>query len=174
MGIPKLVEPSEKYKESYLTALLEFHLEARNLEWSIQELQQDFTILLHFLKRMQEGIGLPDGDVPWTQYWLVEGSQYLGRVNIRHTLSESLRRKGGNIGYQIRPSARGRGLGNRILELALPVAREKHGLRTILVTCHRMNIPSRKIILRCGGLLEEESTYLEELRFWIPESETRI
>jgi predicted acetyltransferase len=53
------------------------------------------------------------GWVPQTTLWWVDGTEYLGRVGIRHRLTPALRERGGHIGYDIRPTARRRGPGRR-------------------------------------------------------------
>ncbi len=48
----------------------------------------------------------PDGFVPQTWLWWVAGDEFLGRLSIRHRLTPHLLVEGGNIGYEVRPSAR--------------------------------------------------------------------
>ena len=74
----------------------------------------------------------PDGHVPSTTLWWVDGTEYLGRIAIRHTAR--LRDVGGHIGYDIRPSARRRGHATAMLTAALPAARLL-GIDPALVTC---------------------------------------
>jgi predicted acetyltransferase len=47
-----------------------------------------------------------------------------------------------------------RGYATEILRLSLQFAREKLGIRRLLVTCDQDNIGSMKTIERCGGTLE--------------------
>ena len=72
-----------------------------------------------------------------------------------NSLTPALRREGGNIGYSIRPSARGKGFGSEILRLSLGRAREL-GLADVLLTCGKPNVVSAKVIKRNGGVLESE------------------
>jgi predicted acetyltransferase len=46
--------------------------------------------------------------VPCTTLWYVEDAEYLGRLAIRHRLTDFLRDSGGHIGYDVRPTARRR------------------------------------------------------------------
>ncbi len=75
----------------------------------------------------------------------------------------------GHIGYGIKPSARGRGLATKQLELALEKAKEL-GIERALITCDRTNVASRQVILNNGGVADtpfmEESGKVVE-RFWI-------
>jgi predicted acetyltransferase len=93
--------------------------------------------------------------VQQTTWWLVEGDTYLGRISIRHALNDSLLFEGGNIGYDIRPSARGKGLGTLQLALALPKAREI-GLTRALLTCDWDNVRSARVIEANGGVFQDE------------------
>jgi predicted acetyltransferase len=109
----------------------------------------------------------PEGFVPSTTLWWVDGDEYLGRIAIRHRLTASLRERGGHIGYDVRPSARRRGHATAMLRAALPVARSL-GIESALLTCDLDNVASRKVIEHNGGVLEDQlnGTY----RFWVPTS----
>lgn len=108
--------------------------------------------------------------VPATEYWIIDVDGFAGRLDIRHELNEHLRRFGGHIGYDIRPSRRCRGYGTRALQLGLVEAR-KLGLDRVLVTCDEHNTPSRKIIEANGGVLEDaiatEFRPTLTCRYWI-------
>jgi uncharacterized protein (TIGR03083 family) len=112
---------------------------------------------------------LPAGFVHDTRLWLVDfgtpAPTYLGRISIRHELTDFLRTVGGHIGYVIRPSARGRGLGTRMLAEALPVAAGL-GIDPALITCDDDNIASAKVILANGGA--EDLPFERKRRFWVP------
>ncbi len=105
------------------------------------------------------------GRVRETVLWWIDGNSFLGRVSIRHALTEQLRRRGGHIGYEVRPSARRQGHGTRMLAAALPVTRAL-GIDPALVTCDKENVASRRIIESAGGELAGELD--GELRFWVP------
>lgn len=106
----------------------------------------------------------PAGHVPSTTLWYVEGADYLGRLAIRHRLTEFLLEEGGHIGYDVRPTARRKGYATAMLREALPIAREL-GIRQALVTCDVDNVASRKVIESAGGVLEDERK--GKLRFWV-------
>jgi predicted acetyltransferase len=107
----------------------------------------------------------PEGYVPATNLWLTDGDDYLGRIAIRHRLTERLLQAGGHIGYDVRPSARRRGHATAMLKAALPVARSL-GITSALVTCDVANVASRKVIEANGGVLEDQRR--GKLRFWVP------
>ncbi|SOD64549.1 Predicted acetyltransferase [Streptomyces zhaozhouensis] len=109
----------------------------------------------------------PQGMVPSTTLWFVDGETWLGRLSIRHRLTPRLMEWGGTIGYDIRPSARNRGHGRAMLRAALPHAWGL-GFDPVLVTCDAENIASRKVIEASGGVFEDKRG--EKLRYWIPTS----
>jgi len=119
----ELVNPSLTYKDSFIGAVEEYHREGRYTEYAVADLRRDFASVIAAIRRQEQGEGLPEGYVPQTTYWLVDDDAFIGRVSIRHRLTEALLREGGHIGYDIRPTRRRQGYGTRILALALPHAR---------------------------------------------------
>ena len=107
----------------------------------------------------------PERFVPDTVLWWVDDDQWIGRLSIRHRLTDHLREVGGHIGYLVRPSAQRRGHGTAMLRAALPAA---HGLGIdpALVTCDLDNVGSRRVIEANGGVLEDRRG--AKLRYWVP------
>jgi len=166
----RLIRPSLQYRKSFLTALWEFDKDKSwNMEPKYKEAAKDPDKFIKRLLGFAKGKDLPPTYVPDTFYWLVEGNKYIGRVDIRHYLTPALRRKGGNIGYAIRPTQRGKGFGNLILKLVLPKA-AKLGIKRALLTVDSKNTTSRKIIEKHGGKLIKHDKVAEPgfLRFWVP------
>ena len=110
------------------------------------------------------GVGLPEGLVRETYCWFYVDGGIAGVGKIRHNLTESLRLHGGHIGYALRPSARGKGVGKVWLSLLMEQAR-KFGIEDLLVTCTPNNIASEKVIKANGGVFESGDE--ETNRFWI-------
>ncbi len=166
----RLVDPSIGYMDSFIEAMAEYQREGRYSEYVLEGLRRDFPSFIAALEAESRGEGLPDGYVPQTTYWLVDGGTFVGRVSIRRRLTESLLREGGHIGYDIRPSRRRQGYGTRILALALPRA-GRLGIPRALVTCDDDNIGSAKIIESNGGVLENVVTTDPDRppkrRYWI-------
>lgn len=166
----ELVTPTLKYKESYLRGLLEFHEERFLLKLKYNKIANDFVDYIKEIEGKSRGLGLPDGYSPQTEYWLVEGNEYLGTIQLRHHLNSQLLKTEGNIGYHIRPSERRKGYGKMILSLILPEAK-KIGLNKVLITCDENNTASMKIIETNGGFLENVvengAGKPRRMRFWI-------
>ena len=175
----ELVEPSVEYKDSFIAAVKEFFPDGttkpRNPDafyerFSIAELESSFDALLEYARDRREGRNLPEGRVPSTDYWLVDNGEFIGRVNIRHRLTEHLQEIGGQIGYDIRPSKRRQGYGKKILQLAVQKAKEL-GVERVRITCDADNVPSRKIIEKNGGVFDSSipnpENGVDKLRYWI-------
>lgn len=103
-------------------------------------------------------------DVPVTELWYVDGSDYLGTLIVRRELTPALARIGGHIGYHVVPAQRRCGHGGRMLAAALTYC-VHFGLDRVLVTCRPDNVPSRKVIEANGG--EPDGVLDGELRYWI-------
>lgn len=118
--------------------------------------------------------GSPDHiHVPASTFFLVDDinpSRILGMINIRHKLNQSLLEHGGHIGYGIRPTERGRGLGNEILRLGLEKAKLL-GIERVLLTCYADNPASAKVMVKNGAQLWDEIVDSEDgkivQRYWI-------
>lgn len=164
--------PDVQYRETFLDGLYEYHMENRHLDMDAGLIRRDFAGFVRGLLAKAEETRLPHGWVPSTELWLIDDGQYIGTSHIRHRLNEQLRRYGGNIGYEIRPSRRLRGYGKVILRLTLEWAGQM-GMTRALVTCNRTNTGSRKIIETNGGVFEGEgpvslgSGLIIERRYWI-------
>ncbi len=89
---------------------------------------------------------------------------YLGRIALRHQLTDRLRETGGHIGYDVRPTARRQGHATAMLRAVLPLTHGM-GINPVLVTCDVDNLASRRVIQANGGVLEDER--YGKLRFWV-------
>ena len=116
---------------------------------------------------------LPFGYVPSYDYFLVDDDKFIVIIHIRISLTDSLLRYGGHIGYAINPKYWKLGYGTRILELGLEKARCLGIKDRVLITCDDDNIGSYKIIETNGGILEnkiENESMGEKFltrRYWI-------
>ena len=112
------------------------------------------------LRANSQGLDLPKGFVANSTYWLVENAEIVGVSNLRHELSSELQFLGGHIGFGVRPSAQGRGVGKALLRLTLHQA-SKRGIAEVVLTCEKTNAASRQIITANGGRLESEYAQIE-------------
>jgi len=164
----QLVKPSKNYAESWMNALTDFELENVSGFWNVPIKPKTIQEYIRRTENNAQGINLPDQWVPSTTYWLVDKSHFIGHIDIRHELNKRLEKRGGHIGYAVRPSERNKGYGKKILELGLEKAREI-GLKKVMITCDLLNTGSRKIIEANGGVFE--SVIMDKgdpvRRYWI-------
>jgi predicted acetyltransferase len=182
--MPELVPPDARYQQSFLAAVEEFRAAGDEQftglsvippvggfpgEAVTSEELADLSAFVAFVTRLRAladpRLPLPDGVVPSTHLWWVDGCEYLGRLSIRHSLTPWLLDFGGHIGYGIRPSARRRGHATAMFRACLPVA-SRLGIDPALLTCDVSNLASRRVIEAGGGVLEDRRG--EKLRFWVP------
>lgn len=96
-------------------------------------------------------------------------NKIVGIIDLRHHINHPILSVwGGHIGYTVRPSERKKGYGKEMLGLNLQNCRDR-GLDKVLVVCNFDNIPSEKIIISNGGILEKEICVDGNMmkRFWI-------
>ncbi|MFI9385685.1 GNAT family N-acetyltransferase [Kutzneria sp. NPDC052558] len=169
--MPRLTLPGVELRASFVEAMREFQGEGRGQEhdrsmvgdeirdgrWETAEGFAEFVTGL----RTVSATALR---VPCTTWWWCEGTTYLGRIALRHELTERLRVKGGHIGYDVRPTARRRGHATAMLAAVLPKAQEL-GLAQVLITCDEDNEPSRRVIEANGGVLEFRGDGIR--RYWV-------
>jgi predicted acetyltransferase len=156
----RLVSPDSKYQNQYLDFIREctddiqtvgmYHYMPLSNEASFEN---DINILINKGK----GIGLPEGWVPTSTYWLMDEnfSHILGALNIRHSLTDYLRFRGGHIAYYIHRHERKKGYASKMLSLGLEICREM-GIERVLITCAKSNIGSARTIINNGGILHSE------------------
>jgi predicted acetyltransferase/uncharacterized protein (DUF952 family) len=177
--VPELLLPTVDVHASFLAAMAEFQTEGRggaddetmigaeirahSDRWAKPDVFAEYVAALR--AQALEETPRPANFVPSTTLWWVDGDSYLGRLAIRHRLTESLRERGGHIGYDVRPTARLRGHATAMLRAALPLTRSL-GIGSALVTCDVDNVGSRKVIEANGGVFEDERS--GKLRFWVP------
>lgn len=94
----------------------------------------------------------PVDALPERTYFVVREKDYriVGMISIHMSLNDERWNNGGNIGYSIRESERGKGYAKTALYLAL-LRCLAYNLEAILVDCERNNTPSMRTILAVGG-----------------------
>lgn len=85
-------------------------------------------------------------------------NKLVGSIQLRHSLTYELEQYGGQIGYGIRPSERGKGYASKQLALMLAYARTMN-MNKVMIMCEKSNTASARTILHNGGVLEQEYYY---------------
>lgn len=165
----KLVKLDYKYKDHLVDMMSEWSItEERIVPYSIRK--NDYRNFEKYIQDLEdEEKGLPEL-VPSTTLFCLDLDRdiFVGAVNIRHYLNESLLLNGGHIGDGIRPSERRKGYGTKMIALALEECK-KLGTSRVLMVCDKTNIASAKSIINNGGILENEVIIrgITEQRYWI-------
>jgi len=167
-----LVVPSSELNRTYASYVEEFR--ARNekmVPFIIGLPHEPFDAFVAELLGYSEGVGIVEGWVPHSTFWLIDQDEEIVAVsNLRHSLTPQLQREGGHIGYSVRPSRRGEGFGTAVLMESLQRARDL-GLDRVLITCGKENLTSTRVIIRNGGQFESEEFLSERdeiiQRYWI-------
>ena len=102
--------------------------------------------------------------VPALTYFLVreQDKKIIDMVNIRLYLNERLERKGGHIGYGIRPTERRKGYNKINLYRTLEVC-EEQGIEEVVLDCNKDNLASSHTMLALGGVKQYEKVIDDEL-----------
>ena len=175
----RLIRPHRRFRRSMLAMMDEFRAAGEDR----YDLVYDFAarrwreFVDWLLKLEQDPAPAAPPSPPCTTFWAITpAGEVVGESRFRHRLTSELEIEGGHVGYAVRPAARGRGVGTRMLALTLAeVARA--GLSRVLITCNTDNLASARIILRHGGVRDGESlsphTGLPVSRYWVPVSPPR-
>lgn len=174
MSASKLVRPDIEYKDSFISALAEYHSEGRQTYNDTRRVENDFAA---FAEALRAERGYPHQPyqhwvepVPETVLWLIKDDNYIGTVEIRHRLNWHLEKWGGNIHFMIRPTMRNKGYGRKMLTKAKPFANYL-GIERALITVMPDNTPAIKVIEACGAVFSDETQESDQfharLRYWL-------
>lgn len=157
-GNLRLVEPSLEYAQAFCEFAEEFH--AIGSRWYMDVLQlihQNFPAYLKQLAQIASGENQPPGRVPQDEYWLVDTTSgaVLAAIRLRHGLTARLEEIDGQIGYNVRPTARNKGYATQMLAMLLEKMRAD-GWQRVLVTCNADNLASARVIENNGGRRENQ------------------
>jgi predicted acetyltransferase len=174
-----LCPPAPNFATSYVEALREGYRLGDDPpfdEATIAAIAADFPAHLAAITRQGVLHTVPGGSSapisPFSLFWLIEnGREFLGSVHLRHELTNDYARLiAGHVRYGIPPSRRNLGLGTEMLTAARSNAAAL-GQRRILVVCREANLPSRRLIEKCGGAFERSvlDPYGEGIkrRYWL-------
>ena len=136
----QLVKPSKKYIKSFLKAIDDYkkdenHFGRGSIDPLITAIEENTVD--EYLKKLsdfEKGKNLKPGYVPGRTFWLMDGHEWIGAFNIRHSLTESLEQLGGHIAANISPKHRGKYSSFIGIKMCLAEAK-KLGLDRVLMTC---------------------------------------
>ena len=112
---------------------------------------------------------MPEGRVPCSYRWIVDGDRVVGTLALRHRLTDALLVAGGHIGYAVEPGSRRQGVATAAVRIALSMAAAR-GLDRVLITCDLDNVASARTIERVGGVWEDDRA--GSRRYWVPTGST--
>jgi predicted acetyltransferase len=125
---------------------------------NIELAREDFAAFVRELEEEARGIGLPPGIDPQHTYLLVkDGKTVVGEIRFRPTLTPPYEDQHGHIGYNIRPSQRGKGYATAQLALVLDEAR-RLDLLGVMLTIDSNNLASVRVTEKNGGRLLRQLT----------------
>ncbi|WP_327308824.1 GNAT family N-acetyltransferase [Streptomyces sp. NBC_01298] len=172
--MPELIAPTPRLHASWLAAQeewgLDAHMDGAGLSSDDDvDSAEGFAAWTERLRTYGDHSVPPaSGRVHATYWWMAEGDEYLGAIDLRHHLNGFLLDAGGHIGYSVRPSARRRGLATWALGEVKYEARLL-GIDRVLLTCDPGNQASIRTIEGQGGVLEDvrETLIGPKRRYWI-------
>ncbi len=103
--------------------------------------------LSDLVQRSKASSELPNGYLPSTTYYCVSNSEILGAIRVRSGTNTNVENVIGHVGYETRPSARGKGVASFLLAWV----RDNVVSDSVVVTCSINNPASQKVIEKCGG-----------------------
>lgn len=131
---------------------------------------KNYSIWLQDMRNRHDNKNLPNGFVRENFYICYENDELVGVFSLKFELTEYLLKYGGHVGYAVRPSRRNAGIATKILRHGLELA-EQFGFDRILCVCDNDNYASEKVILKNGGVFDNELYDSEEQttvkRYWI-------
>ncbi|SRR5581483_68439 len=153
----ELMKPAVEHGPEYLAMVDEGIEIGEGYPFNDVELaRNDFAAFVQELEEEARGIGLPPGIPAQQTYLLVkDGRMVVGEIRFRPYIQPPYERYSGHVGYNIRPSQRGKGYATRQLALVLDEARNL-GLSGVSLTIDSNSMDpeaSIRVIEKNGGRL---------------------
>lgn len=164
----EFVLPTEKNKDDVISFYTE--IEESGGECIGMGNYKNYDLWLTGMHNRHTGKNLPDGYVRENFYLCYQNDRLVGVFSLKFELTEFLLNYGGHIGYATRSADRNRGIATQMLKQGLALAKD-FGFDRILCICDNDNYASEKVILKNGGVFENELFDPDESitvkRFWI-------
>lgn len=111
---------------------------------------------------------LPEDWPKTSTFFCIENDEILGVIRVRHGTTPYIERVVGHVGYETKPTARGKG----VAKLMLSWLQQNIISQTVIITCESNNIASRKVIESCSGKFINEiyshEKNAEVMRYQLP------
>lgn len=133
--------------------------------------REEFDTAIYQMIEFSKGIGLPEGYVPDTTFFVWNELEPVGLVRVRHYLTDALRKGAGHIGYWVAPQYRDRGVGTEALRLALGFAAELVREDEYFLRVNRDNAASLRVMQKNGGRIVSEDDKYYFVRISKPQEE---
>lgn len=140
-----------------------------NADYGVSREEFENSVLPRYIN-YSKGIGLPDGYVASTKYFLWDNDTIVGLFRIRHELNDFLRNGAGHIGYGIRKEYRGKGYATEGLKLTIEKAWEIIKEDEIYMSVHKNNPASLRVQQKNGAYIHHE----DEVEFYTRIKKNRI
>jgi predicted acetyltransferase len=153
----RLAEVALEHEAAYLDMVADFERAGVFYGWNdVETARADFAAFVADLGREARGEGLPPGVPAQTTFIALDADGLaLGEIRFRPdpgATEDEMLGANGHIGYNVRPSARNRGVATRMLALTLERARAA-GVRRVVLPVASENSASVRVIERNGGRL---------------------
>lgn len=135
--------------------------------------RKDFDSALYSMIESGRGVGLPEGFVPDTTFFVWNETEPVALVRVRHYLNDALRTGAGHIGYWVAPQYRDRGIGTEALRLALSYAAELVREDEYFLRVDKSNAASLRVMQKNGGRIVEEDGKYYFVRISKPQTEQK-
>ena len=164
----KKINIEDKEKEYYFIKKLPFDENGfLNPFYNVNE-DSFYNIIIPKLINYSKGLSLAPMMVPETYFFLWDDNNIVGLFKIRHYLNDILKISGGNLSYGILKEFRNKGYATAGLKLAIKKCREIIREDDILMSLHKDNYYSLKVMLNCGAYVcgETEYEYLTKIKIF--------
>ena len=139
-----------------------------------QAAAQDPKSYLESIISHEQGLNLPTDGTATASYFCLDNNEVVGTIRHRRGNSPLIQRVLGHVGYDTKPSARGKG----VAQFMVSWLQEQVLTKESIVTCEHNNIASQKVIERCGGKFINQIYSTEKaaevLRFQLPHKKSEL